>query len=184
MLWRNVSDSCVTSCGFWSFFRTHCSTAGFCEWFSILHHSPSVPLFVHLSVSMFRLTSIRPVCVCTFIYLFGFEGCEHICYWFGAVGSDSHWLNRFVDQHFTCHHEELHPLDKCITDLLTLWQGWHLCRFFYLSFPTLCFLFHQFSAIELFYWDWSIDHCSEQPWLDRVVWLRRSLANPVNFLSI
>lgn len=35
--------------------------------------------------------------------------------------------------------EELHPLclDKFVTPLLTLWQGWHLCRFFSPPFPCL-----------------------------------------------
>lgn len=117
---------------------THCLVGHLSGWFS------SVPSF--------------------FFFLFWVEGCKHIWYRFGAVRYDSYWLNWPIVKHITYHQEDFHPfwLDKCMTDLITLWQGWHLCRSFYLSFPYLVLsLSHQSSAIELFYWDWSIDHCSD-----------------------
>lgn len=113
---RNVSasaqfktDACDTILGFSYFiffsaqflWQTHHSV-GFCEWFSIVHHPSSVPPF-NPFISVFCVTSIRLVCVFTFIYLFWFEGCKHIWYRFEAVRYDSNWLNPSVVQHITCH---------------------------------------------------------------------------------
>lgn len=72
------------------------------------HHSiksTPLPLFLQLSIylSVFDVTSIRLVCVYYCIYLFWFEGCKDIWYWFGAVRYDSNWLNLSVAQHITCH---------------------------------------------------------------------------------
>ena len=66
----------------------------------------TLPLFLHPSIylSVFGVTSIRLVCVSTCIYLFWFEGCKHIWYWFGAVRYDSNWVNLSIVQHITCHY--------------------------------------------------------------------------------
>lgn len=69
---------------------------------TLLHSStPPPPLHMSIYLSLFHVSSIKLVCV--FIYLFCFEGCKHIWYWFEAVRYDSNWLNRPIVQHITCH---------------------------------------------------------------------------------
>lgn len=122
-------------------------------------------LSCHQSLSIWW-TSVGPVPVSAFIYLFCFEGCKHLWYWFGTGRYDNSCLNRSVVSHYRAirrREEEPRPHwpDKWPTALLTLWQRWHLCSFLYLSLLHLYLPSSLLSiAIEQLYWEWTIDHCS------------------------
>lgn len=96
------------------------------------HCSPPLPS-VHLSLC------VRVVCVFTFIYLFWFEGCKRIWYWFGAVKYDSNWPNLSIVPHITCHDRRA-PSSPGWTNVLRPCWRYDKVGICVVLFPTLCFL--------------------------------------------
>lgn len=134
-------------------------------------------------LSAFGVTSIGLLCLCTFIYLFCFEGCQHIWYWFGAVRYDSNWLNRSIVQRITCHHELLRPRQMCYlpANVMTRLAFVPLLLSFFpppcaFSFPSI--LSYWAVLLRLKYWSLLRPTLTWQSGPSHTL-----SANPVNFLS-
>lgn len=150
-------DQCLV-CFLTSILITHRVLCGLCC---------SLPVFCSLICPFISLcvwwTSVRLLCVYTCIYLCWFEGCKHIWYWFWGVRYDSNWLNPSAVRNITCHHRTApsssarHMYYRFTGVMTTL--AFVLVLLFFFS-PLCVTSFPSIPCIELFYWDWSIDHCS------------------------
>lgn len=136
---------------------------------------------IHLRA--FGETSVRLLCVYTCIYLCCFEGCKRVygidfgVWGGGAVRYESSRLNPSALRNMSCHRGTApsssagHMYYRSAGVMTRL--AFVLVRLYrYIFFPPLCVTsFPSIQPIELFYWDWSIDHCSDWPWVDGVVCL-------------